>query len=333
MKNPYYSGPVSDHFDGVRFFNPGQPTIDNSLGKVLRWKAAMATVRWPTQVPVSPAIPAPRHDGLRVTMVGHATLLIQLAGINLLTDPVWSQRASPSQIAGPKRVTAPGVRFADLPPIDAVLLSHNHYDHFDIATLRKLHQAHRPLFVMPLGNDRLLRNSVADARIATGDWHDRLPIGATATATLTRANHWSSRGVRDRRMALWCGFAVETRSGKLYVAGDTGFHGGRNYSAAAARHGGFRFAVLPIGAYEPRWFMEAQHQNPEEAVEGMLLCKAEFAAGCHWGTFHLTNEPVAEPRDRLLAALDARGVARARFRPMLPGEVWDIPAFHANHVG
>ncbi|MDQ1091858.1 glyoxylase-like metal-dependent hydrolase (beta-lactamase superfamily II) [Xanthomonas sacchari] len=226
MANPYYRGPVSDHFDGVRFFNPGQPTIDNALSKVLRWKAAMGAVRWPAQVPVTPAVPAQRHDGLRITMVGHATLLIQAAGLNLLTDPVWSQRASPSQIAGPKRVTAPGIRFADLPPIDAVLLSHNHYDHFDLATLRRLHDAHQPLFVMPLGNDALLRKRVPDARIATGDWHDRLPIGDAATATLTRANHWSSRGIADRRMALWSGFFIETARGSVWFAGDTGYGDG-----------------------------------------------------------------------------------------------------------
>ena len=126
-------------------------------------------------------------------------------------------------------------------------------------------------------------------------------------------------------MALWCGFVVETPAGKFYFAGDTGLSCGPQLPRDAARHGGFRLAILPIGAYEPRWFMEAQHQNPEEAVEGMLLCNAAFAAGCHWGTFHLTNEPIDEPRDRLLAALDARGIARERFRPMLPGEVWDIP--------
>jgi L-ascorbate metabolism protein UlaG (beta-lactamase superfamily) len=126
-------------------------------------------------------------------------------------------------------------------------------------------------------------------------------------------------------MALWCGFVVETPSAKVYFAGDTGFHAGRNYKAMAERHGGFRLAILPIGAYEPRWFMEAQHQNPEEAVEGMTLCNAAFAVGCHWGTFHLTNEAIDEPRQRLLAALDASGIARQRFRPMQPGEVWDVP--------
>ena len=143
----------------------------------------------------------------------------------------------------------------------------------------------------------------------------------------------SSRRITGRRAArataAWrCGAvsSVETPAGNILVAGDTGFHGGKNYREMARKHGSFRLAILPIGAYEPRWFMEPQHQNPEEAVEGMLLSNAAFAAGCHWGTFHLTNEPIGEPRDRLLAALDAKGIARNTFRAMLPGEVWDVPA-------
>jgi L-ascorbate metabolism protein UlaG (beta-lactamase superfamily) len=127
-------------------------------------------------------------------------------------------------------------------------------------------------------------------------------------------------------MALWAGFVVETAAGKLYHVGDTGFHGGRNYRMAAERHGGFRLALLPIGAYAPRWFMEAQHQNPEEAVEGMLLANAAFAAGHHWGTFHLTNEPIGEPGERVRAALAERGIQGERFRALRPGEVWDVPS-------
>ncbi|WP_371183858.1 MBL fold metallo-hydrolase [Xanthomonas sacchari] len=324
MANPYYRGPVSDHFDGVRFFNPGQPTIDNALSKVLRWKAARGAVRWPTQVAVTPAVPAPRHDGLRITMVGHATLLIQAGGLNLLTDPVWSQRASPSQIAGPKRVTEPGIRFADLPPIDAVLLSHNHYDHFDLATLRKLHDAHQPLFVMPLGNDVLLRKRVPDARIATGDWHDRLPIGEGATATLTRANHWSSRGIADRRMALWSGFFIETARGSVWFAGDTGYGDGAIFREIRDRHGAPDVALIPIGAYAPRWFMAPQHIDPIEAVRIFRDTGARRALGIHWGTFQLTDEGREAPREALAAALHLAGIAAADFVAAEPGQAYDF---------
>jgi L-ascorbate metabolism protein UlaG (beta-lactamase superfamily) len=178
--------------------------------------------------------------------------------------------------------------------------------------------------ITPLGNGAIIRAAVPGMRIEARDWRESVEIKGAAVH-VEPAHHWSARGARDRSMALWCGFVVETPPAKVYFAGDTGFHGGRNYRALAERYGGFRLAILPIGAYEPRWFMEAQHQNPEEAVEGMKLCNAAFAAGCHWGTFHLTNEAIDEPRQRLLAALDADGVPRERFRPMLPGEVWDVP--------
>jgi L-ascorbate metabolism protein UlaG (beta-lactamase superfamily) len=325
--NPYYAGPPSAHFDGATFFNPdGQKP--RGFRDLLRWQFGGGRTRWPRTWP-SPFAPA-RPDAmvaegaLRLTMVGHATLLVQLGSLNILTDPVWSARVSPLSFAGPKRVNAPGIDFANLPRIDVVLLSHNHYDHLDLATLARLRAAHDPLVITPLGNDAIVRAAVADMRIAARDWGESVEVEAAAIH-VEPAHHWSARGARDRSMALWCGFVVETPSAKVYFAGDTGFHAGRNYNAMAERHGGFRLAILPIGAYEPRWFMEAQHQNPEEAVEGMKLCNAAFAAGCHWGTFHLTNEAIDEPRQRLLTALDASGVARQRFRPMLPGEVWDVP--------
>lgn len=330
-ENPYYTGPANDHFDGRVFFNPeGIPPRD--FTDVLRWQFGGGKKSWPKSWP-SPfpqARPAPlsSEDRLRVTMVGHATMLIQAGRLTFLTDPVWSDRVSPVSFAGPRRVNAPGISFDDLPRIDVVLLSHNHYDHFDVATLKRLKERHDPLVVTPLGNDTILRRSVPTMRIAGGDWGDDhhlvLPQGE-ARIHIEPAHHWSARGTGDRRMALWGAFAVETAAGKFYYAGDTGFHRGINYRAAARKHGGFRFALLPIGAYEPRWFMEGQHQNPQEAVEGMILAEAQFAAGCHWGTFRLTDEAIDEPRDHLHAALDARGMPRDRFRPMVPGEVWDVP--------
>lgn len=330
--NPYYSGPPSDHFDGRIFFNPeGIPP--RPFTDLLRWQFGGGRAKWPSSwpspFPMAKAETLTDESALRVTMVGHATLLIQIAGLSILTDPVWSQRVSPVSFLGPRRVNEPGIAFDDLPPIDIVLLSHNHYDHFDTATLRRLNQAHDPLLVTPLGNDAIVRKDVPGMRIFCGDWgasHEVTAPSGKATVHIEPAHHWSARGTGDRRMALWSAFVVETSAGKVYVAGDTGFHRGINYRDAAQKHGGFRLAVLPIGAYEPRWFMEGQHQNPEEALEGMSLCNADFAAGCHWGTFQLTNEAIDEPRDRLHAALDRAGVARERFRPMLPGETWDLPA-------
>lgn len=326
-RNRYYTGPPSSHFDGTFFFNPdGRPP--GAFADLLRWQLGGGRAKWPVSFPspFPPARPARRVDGsaLTVTMVGHATLLVQTAGLNILTDPVWSRRCSPFSFAGPRRVNPPGIALADLPPVDLVLLTHNHYDHMDIATLRQLKAAHDPLVVTPLGNDTIVRRAIPDIRIAAHDWGDRVDIGQAAVH-VEPVHHWSARGMGDRRMALWAGFAIETPAGNIYHVGDTGFHSGINYRAAARKHGGFRLAILPFGAYEPRWFMQAQHQNPEEAVEGMLLCNAAHVAGHHWATFQLTNEPVEEPRRKLMEALAARGIEHGRFRPMLPGETWHVP--------
>jgi L-ascorbate metabolism protein UlaG (beta-lactamase superfamily) len=269
------------------------------------------------------AIPARQVDHLRITMVGHATLLIQAAGVNILTDPVWSERASPFSFAGPKRVTAPGIAFDALPPIDVVLISHNHYDHLDVTTLRRLQAAHRPLMVMPLGNDALVRDAVPEARIVTGDWGSRLPVGPSATVTLTPANHWSSRSLRDRRMALWSGFWIETASGSVWFAGDSGYGDGAVFHDIRARYGSPDMAVIPIGAYTPRWFMAAQHVDPAGAVQIFQDIGARQALGIHWGTFQLTDEPREEPREDLIEALKCRGVALQRFVAAEPGDVFD----------
>ncbi|MDX8443735.1 MBL fold metallo-hydrolase [Mesorhizobium australafricanum] len=326
--NRYYSGPPSDHFDGTMFFNPGGKP-PGRFTDLLRWQFSGGRAKWPAAFP-SPhpqAKPADRVDGgaLRLTMVGHASLLIQTAGLNILTDPVWSERASPFSFAGPRRANAPGIAFADLPPIDLVLVSHNHYDHLDLATLKRLRQSHDARVVTPLGNDAVINRAVPGMRLSVHDWGDRVDFGAAAIH-VEPAHHWSARGGRDRRMALWAGFVIETAGGNIYFAGDTGFHDGINYRLMAEKHGGFRLAILPIGAYEPRWFMAPQHQNPKEAVQGMKLCKAAFAAGCHWGTFHLTDEPVDEPAAKLAEALAAEGLPPEQFRALRPGEVWDVPA-------
>src|SRR5215469_1446397 len=184
-RNCYYKGPPSDHFDGTRFFSACQASADRGLLDILRWRLTSAAARWPKFVPVTPAKPDERVSGLRITMVGHASTLIQVEGVNILTDPVWSERASPFSFVGAKRVTKPGIDFDDLPPIDAVLLSHSHYDHFDIPTLQRLHRVHSPLMVMPLGIDVIVRAAVPGARCVIGDWWDRLVIQDGTTTTLT----------------------------------------------------------------------------------------------------------------------------------------------------
>jgi L-ascorbate metabolism protein UlaG (beta-lactamase superfamily) len=261
-------------------------------------------------------------DGIQVAMVGHATALIQAAGLNILTDPVWSERASPLRFAGPKRVTAPGIAFEQLPTIDAVLLSHNHYDHLDLDTLKRLHARDAPLIVTPLGNDAILHRHIPDLRVASGDWGDRFALPDGADVHIVPASHWSSRTPSDRRMALWGGFMLRTRAGLVYFAGDTGYGSGRIFRDMRALYGAPDLALIPIGAYAPEWFMSAQHCNPEQAVQILLDLEARHALGIHWGTFQLTDEPREQPAERLKAALAERGLDPARFTAAEPGTVW-----------
>ncbi len=322
--NRYYRGPPSDHFDGTRFFNPDHPNTDRSLVDLLRWRFDGERSAWPSRVPGRTVVPATRVDGLTVTMVGHATVLIQAAGLNFLVDPVWSDRASPLTWAGPRRVNPPGVALEHLPPIDVVLLTHNHYDHLDIATLRTLWSRHRPRIVAPLGNDAVIHRTAPDIRVETADWGGRVDLGSGFVVWLHPANHWSSRRIDDRRMALWCGFVVETPAGCLYDAGDTGYGSGAIFRAMKDRHPPLDVAILPIGAYAPRWFMQPQHVDPAEAVQIQIDCGARQALGVHWGTFRLTDESRTAPRHALQAELVRRGRPADSFLALEPGDAWTL---------
>ncbi len=320
--NRYYAGPVSDHFDGTRFFNPHQPSTDRSLKQILQWQMRGGKSKWPATVPDrTPVKPDARVEGLRITFIGHASVLVQQAGLNILIDPLYSKRASPVSFAGPKRVNAPGIVFDDLPPIDAILITHNHYDHLDIATLKRLSAAHKPRIITPLGNDQIVRHATS-IKIETGDWHDSFALGDALRVTLVPAHHWSARTPGDRRMALWSGFVIQSDARTVYCAGDTGYGDGQIFRDIHARFGAPDIAILPIGAYEPRWFMKDQHTNPDEAVQIMLDCGARHAIGAHWGTFPLANESRTAPKEALLEALKRRGIASERFLAAEPGDVW-----------
>ena len=322
--NRYYDGPPSDHYDGTRFFNPGQESTDRGLRAMLRWKLAGAAAKWPKSVPVMSAKPEARVDGLCITMIGHASLLIQVPGVNILTDPVWSKRASPFRRVGPKRVTAPGIEFDDLPPIDVVLLSHGHYDHLDVDTLRRLHAVHDPLMAMPLGNDAIVRAAVPAARCVTGDWWDRLRLGSGVVTTLTPAYHWSNRWPSDTRMMLWSGHYLHTPAGSIWFVGDTGYGDGQIFADVRSRLGAPGVALISIGAYEPRWFMAAQHVDPAEAVRIFTDVDATRALGIHWGTFQLTDEARSAPAEGLAKALLAAGIAPDRFVAAEAGGVYSF---------
>ena len=323
LDDRYYIGPVSDHYDGERFFNPGGAATSKGLGAVLRWRLTAERAEWPASVPVTPAVPATRVEGdaMVATSVGHASVLVQTAGLNILTDPVWSKRVSPFKSVGPVRVRAPGIRFEDLPKIDIVLVSHNHYDHLDLDTLEKLWARDRPIIVTPLGNAALMarRGITAFAR----DWGESVGVREDVTVTVERVQHWSSRWSADTNRALWGGFTVTTPGGNIYFSGDCGHSNA--FAATGAAHGPYRLALLPVGAYEPRWFMKAQHMNPAEAVQAFRDLRAENAVGIHWGVWQLTDEGIDAPRQDLAKALDVAGIAPARFQALVPGEAMVVP--------
>jgi L-ascorbate metabolism protein UlaG (beta-lactamase superfamily) len=325
MVKRYYGEPPSDHFDGHRFFNPNHPNTDRTLLQLLRWRFGGKRATWPATIPGRQVAPEQRVDGLRITMIGHATVLIQTAGRNLLVDPVWSERASPLGFAGPKRVSAPGVAFEQLPPIDVVLLTHNHYDHLDMTTTQRLWERDRPRIIAPLGNDAVVARSRPGIIVETRDWREEVEIGEGVTVWLHPAHHWSARGIADRRMALWCGYVIATPAGVVYVAGDTGYGDGRIFLEVAHRFPVVDAAVLPIGAYEPRWFMRDQHVNPAEAGRIMLDCGARQALGVHWGAFPLTDEAPSDPVVALAKALAEARIEPGRFLPLEPGQQWDFP--------
>lgn len=325
--NSYYSGPVSDHFDGERFFNPGGRS-PKGLWQVARLYTGETWATWPPVAPspVGPDRPPEQVVGkrARLTLIGHASWLIQAGGRNLLIDPVWADRASPFSFAGPRRANAPGIAFDDLPPIHAVIVTHNHYDHMDVMTLGRVWQRHRPMIVTPLGNDTILRGEIAGIEARAVDWGDATDLGGGIIAHAEPTQHWSARGARDRSHALWASFVIETPAGKIYAVGDSGFADGGTFRRVALRHPKLRAALLPIGAYEPRWFMEGQHMNPADAVAAFQLCGAEIALGHHWGTFQLTTEAYDQPPRDLSRALANAGIDDDRFRPMRPGEVCEI---------
>ena len=288
--------------------------------------------RWQNGVPAIPeggwTFPVDKPDAayLRanrsettVTWIGHATLLLQVGGLNILTDPVWSERASPFTFLGPKRWVPPALPLDELPPIDIVLVSHNHYDHLDEATVEHLARqpGGAPRFYVPLGVDAWFRDRGLPVH-ATMDWWDRRDDGALAVHFVP-AQHWSARSWWDRNETLWGGFVVEAPGFRFIYTGDTGYS--QDFADIGRRFGSFDLAAMPIGSYEPRWFMEPVHVNPAEAVQIHRDLQAARSLGVHWGTFLLTDEPLDEPPRKLDAALSAAGLTRDEFWVFRHGEV------------
>jgi L-ascorbate metabolism protein UlaG (beta-lactamase superfamily) len=302
--NPSPGHPPPSAWTRTRFF----------VRRVLASTFAPRTARLP-RVPNDGAALRANHREPTVTWVGHSTLLVQLDGVNVLTDPQWSDRASPVSWAGPRRVTSPGLRFEDLPPIHLVLISHDHYDHLDVATVRRLAAVHRPRFLVPLGLKAWFAGlGIHD--VEELDWWDERKVGPLRV-TCVPAQHFSGRTLWDRNRRLWSGWVV-AGSRRLYFAGDTAYFDG--FRAIGERLGPFDLAAIPIGAYLPAVIMRPSHTTPEEAVQALEDVQGRRMVPIHWGTFDLAEEPIEEPPERLQAEVRRRGLEPGRLMLLRHGE-------------
>ncbi|MCT8001532.1 MBL fold metallo-hydrolase [Sphingomonas sanguinis] len=336
----YYEGPESGHYDGKRFFNPDgdadtfrMPSRGGRSGFLWRQLTGDdGRPVWPETVPVRPSRPEARVQGQRMvaTWIGHATVLVQTQGLNILTDPIYAERAGPFGF-GPKRVAQPGVAFDDLPRIDLVVISHNHYDHLDQATLKKLWQRDRPLVVTSLGNDSVI-GQVGVPAIAL-DWGREKAIRPGVSVVVTRNHHWGSRWFADRNRALWSSFVVKLPGGNIFFAGDTGMGDGR-WPEEAAKLGPVRLALLPIGAFRfvPGQMSAGSHIGPPQAVQIFERLGASTAIPIHWGTFRLSYEAYDTPPKLLDAAMRCSG-AQGQFAAVRLGEPVEIAPFRAAGAG
>jgi len=306
------------HFDGKRFYNPDAPQVRGLLD-VLRWKLTSRPEASPSFISdVEQTAPARRveGDGLRVTLVNHSSVLLQQSGFNILTDPIWSERASPLAWIGPRRRRKPGVCWEDLPPIDAVLISHNHYDHLDLPALRRLAASRDSTFIVPAGVARLLRSkNIGPAHEV--DWGESLSLPGF-TIHCVPALHFSSRGIFDRNATLWCGYVIEYQNRIVYFAGDTAF--GSHFAQIREKFGSPSLALLPIGAYEPRWFMAPVHMAPDDAVSAHQILGAKTSIAIHHGTFQLADDGIDTAKNQLVACAQHES-----FLILENGQCADIP--------
>jgi L-ascorbate metabolism protein UlaG (beta-lactamase superfamily) len=350
---------TSDHFNGVRYFNPNSPPIlsppSGPAAKrgptwwVWNWILRTDWPEWPKRtdfLPGPPPIARATEGSLYITPVGHATFLIQQDGVNILTDPMWSERCSPISWVGPKRYSEPGIRFEDLPPVDVVLVSHNHYDHFDIPTLKGLARKGTPRAIVPLGNLELMR-STGIATVDELDWWQSVPISSKVTITLVPAQHFSARTLWDRDRALWGGFVISGPSGNVYYAGDTGY--GTHFREIARRFSPIRVALLPIAPFRPpqakesnREYRPVLHIGPAEAVKAHIDLGTQLSIAAHYQVFRLGVEGFDDAVNVLVASLNEHNLKPDTFITPVLGQAIKIapmlvtslpPAIKANYAG
>ena len=306
----YYKGNISDHFDGKKFFNPSDQTPHEKsvFGYFLSKRAYEKTHGKPVWksdeviannafLQAKPAIKID-DDSIAATYVGHSTFLLQLEGINILTDPIWSDRASPISFLGPKRIKAPGIKFEDLPKIDLVLISHSHYDHMDLPTIKLLKNHSNPKFLLGLGSCNYLNKIKGlDLDCVELDWNEKFYFSEKLIVNFLPAKHWSKRSFFGANAMLWGAFAIESKAGKIYFAGDTGY--GEHFKEAFENFGEFDLALLPIGAYKPQDFMIKNHISPKQAVQAHFDLGAKNSIAMHYETFQLASDNFLDPRNEL----------------------------------
>lgn len=288
--------PVSDHYDGKKFFNPGENQL-LSLWDVIHWKLTAEDNEWPEFV-ANKAYPLPvlaPDKKAVVTFINHATLLLQLKDLNVLTDPVFSEKIGPVQLLGIKRVRGPGLKIEELPKIDVIIISHNHYDHMDLESLKILDEKFHPLFLVPLGDEKLLKEAGIQ-NVREMDWWEEQVI-REHKITFTPAQHWSARGLFDKCESLWGSYFIHSPEFKTYFSGDTGY--ATHFANTRLRLGAPDLSLLAIGAYAPQVYMKVNHMNPEEAFKAHQDLSSAFSIGMHYGTFPLTDEKINEPVERL----------------------------------
>ena len=318
---PGWRGAPSDHFNGRTFFNPWN-RVNKTSADAWKWRFTRKPVPWPDHADGMEQPRPVKGPEAAATFIGHATWLLQLGGINILTDPVWSPRCSPVSWAGPKRVRPPALALGDLPPVHLIVLSHNHYDHLDLWTLRELQRRWGPAIVTGLGNRGFLASKGIGGAVELDWWQQCTAAGADLT--FTPAQHWSNRGGHGLNATLWGGFHIRAGGRSVYFAGDTGY--APFFTEIRDRCGAPHLALLPIGAYEPRWFMAAMHMNPAEAVQAHRELNAQQSLGMHFGTWQLTDEGIDDPSRDLASAVAAGNLDSKTFQPGAFGRTITLPA-------